>query len=84
MMYIGLVALAGTAVVNHARIARRQTKGSRPGRMPPCTRTRSWGEGGVRGLSTSTPKFLLAHHPRPAVPQASCLGCPRLSWAAHC
>ena len=70
MMFASLIALAGVAVVDHTRRTRRQTNGSGLGlvplRMHPC----SWSKGGV--------KFLLAHHPRLAVPQASYLGCPLL------
>ena len=50
MLFDGRMALAGVAVVDHARSARRESKGSGPGLVPLCTRPRSWGEGGVRGL----------------------------------
>ena len=86
MLFAGMLALAGAAVVDHARSARRQSKGSGPGLVPLRTRPRSWGEGGVHGLPPPSPvKFLLAHHPGSTVPRVSFLGCPLLSWAAlHC
>ena len=77
-----MLAIAGAALVDHARSAHRQSKGSGPGLVPLFTRPRNWGEGGVRGLPPTPVKFLLAHHPGPAVPWASYLGCPVLCWAA--
>ena len=56
MMFAGLMALAGAAVVDHARSARRQTKGSAPGlHTRPCSWDRGGGgevleEGGGGGL----------------------------------
>ena len=83
MLFAGMMALAGAAVVDHARSACRQSKGSGPGLVPLRTCPRSWEEGGVRGLPPPSPvKSLLAHHPGSAVPRASFLGCPLLSWAA--
>ena len=76
-----MMALAGAAVVDRARGAHRQSKGSGPGLVPLHTHPRSWGEGGVRGLPPSPVTCLLAHHPGSAVPQASFLGCPLLFWA---
>ena len=48
MLFAGMMAFARAAVVDHARSARRQSKGS--GLVPHRTRPRSWGEGGVHGL----------------------------------
>ena len=87
MLFAGMLALAGVAVVDHACSARRQSKGSGPGLVPLRTRPRSWGEGGVRGLPPPpTPvKFLLPHHPGPAGAlgvlsglSGAVLGCPVL------
>ena len=50
MLLGGMLALAGVALVDHARSAHRQSKGSGLGLVPLCTRPRSWGEGGIRGL----------------------------------
>ena len=50
MLFDGMLALAGAAVVDHACGARRQSKGSVPGLIPLRMRPRSWGEGGLRGL----------------------------------
>ena len=50
MLFAGMMALAGAAVVDHAHSARRQSKGSGLGLVPLHTRPRSWGEGGVRSL----------------------------------
>ena len=77
MLFAGMKALAGAAVVDHARNAC-QTKGSGPGLNHLRTRPRSWGKGGVRALPPTPLKFRLAHHPGLAVPQASSLGCPLL------
>ena len=74
MLFDGMLALAGAAVVDHARRARRQSKGFGPGLVPVRTRP----------AVASPAKFLLAHHLVPAVPQASFLCCPMLSWAALC
>ena len=59
-------------------------KGLGPGLVPLRTRPCSWGEGGVHAPPPppSPVKSLLAHPPGPAVPRASFLGCPLLSWAA--
>ena len=62
MLFAGMMALAGAAVVDHARSARCPSKGSGPGLVPLRTRPRSWGEGGVHGLPPSPIKSLLAHH----------------------
>ena len=43
MVFAGMMALGGAAVVDHAHSARRQSKGLGP-------RPHGWGEGGVRGL----------------------------------
>ena len=48
MMFAGLMASAGMAMVDHARSAHCQTKGSGPGLVPLHTHPRSKGEGGVR------------------------------------
>ena len=50
MLFDGMLALAGVAVVDHARTARRQSTGSGSGLVPLRTRPRSWGKGEVRGL----------------------------------
>ena len=50
MLFASMMALAGVALVDHARSARRQSKGSGPGLVPLRTHPRSWGYGGVRGL----------------------------------
>ena len=81
MLCDGMMALAGAAVVDHARSARRQSKGSGPGlvsfRMRPAV-----GEMEEPPPPPPRVKCLLAHNPGPAVPRASFLGCPLLSWAA--
>ena len=76
MLFDGMMALAGAAVVDHACSARRQSKGSGLGLVPLRTCPRSWGEGGVHAPPPSPARSLLAHHPGPAVPWASFLGCP--------
>ena len=48
MLFAGMMALAGTAVVDHASSARHQSKGLGPRLVPLRTRPCSWGEGGVR------------------------------------
>ena len=45
-----MLALASAAVVDHARSARRQSKGTGPGLVPLRTHPRNWGDGGVHGL----------------------------------
>ena len=50
MLFGGMLALASAAVVNHARSARHQSKGSGLGLVPLRTCPHSWGEGGVYGL----------------------------------
>ena len=59
-----MLALAGAAVVDHARSARRQSEGSGPGLVPlrahPCT----WGEGGVRSLPPHPCKVSVGTSPR--------------------
>ena len=82
MLFAGMVALAGAAVVDHARSARRQSKGLGPGLVPLRTRPRSWGAGGVRGLPPLPYKASVGSSPRVRVARASFLGCPLLSWAA--
>ena len=47
MLFAGMKALAGAAVVDHAHSTRRQTKGSGPGLVPLRTHPRRWGKGGV-------------------------------------
>ena len=78
MLFDGMLALAAAAVVDHARSARHQPKGLGPGLVPFVV--------GAREESAASPptpvKFLLAHHPGRAVPQASFLGCPVLGWAS--
>ena len=64
MLFDGMMALAGAAVVDHARSTRRQTKGSGPGLVPLRTRPRSWGEGGVRGLPPLPCKVSVGSSPR--------------------
>ena len=71
MQFAGMKALVGVAVVDRARSADHQTKGWRLGLVPLCTHPHSWGKGKVRGLPLFHLNFLLAHHPEPAVPQAS-------------
>ena len=60
MLFDGMLALAGVAVVDHARSARGQSKGSGPGLVPLRTHPRSWGEGGVRALLTHPRKITKA------------------------
>ena len=78
MLFDGMMALAGAAVVDHARSARRQSKGSRLGLVPLRLRPRSWGEGGVRDLPPCPLQsvcWLITQGPR----------CPRrLFWAVLC
>ena len=64
MLFAGMMALADAAVVDHARSARRQSKGSGPGLVSLRTRPRSWGEGGGRGLSPVPCKESVGSAPR--------------------
>ena len=64
MLFADMMALAGAAVVDHARSARRQSKGSGPGLVPLRTRPRSWEEGGVRGLPPLSCKVSVGSSPR--------------------
>ena len=59
-----MMALASAAVVDHARSTSRQSKGSGPGLIPLRTRPRSWGEGGVCGLSPLPCKESVGSSPR--------------------
>ena len=77
MMFAGLMALAGTAVVDHACSTRRQTTGSWTGASSSFYTSPQLGQRGSPWPPPKPPlKCLLAHHPGPAVPQASFLGCP--------
>ena len=79
-----LWALAGAVVVDHARSARCQSKGSGPGLVPLYTRPRSWGEGGVRSLPHRPCQVSVDTSPRArgALGVFSGLSCAVLCWAA--
>ena len=64
MLFDGMKALAGVAVVDHARSARRQSKGSGLWLVPLCMRPRSWGEGGVRAPPPLPCKVSIGSSPR--------------------
>ena len=64
MLFDGMMALAGAAVVDYARSARRQSKGLGLGLVPLRTRPRSWGEGGVRVLPPLPCKVSVGSLPR--------------------
>ena len=78
MMLAGSVALAGVAVVDLARSACRQSKGSGP-RLVPHASLQSEPPPPPRPAPASS---LLVHHPGCAVPQAFSPGCLRTSEAA--
>ena len=85
MLFAGMMALAGAAVVDHARSARRQSKASGPGLVPLGMRPRSWGEGGVRDPPPLPCKAFVGSSPRvrgaPGVFSGlsfAVLGCPLL------
>ena len=78
MLFAGMMALAGAAVVDRAHSARRQSKGSGPGLVPLRTRPRSWGAGGVRGLPPLPCKESVGSSPW----GPRCPG--RLFWAVLC
>ena len=59
-----MMALAGAAVVDHARSARCQSKGSGPGLVPLRMRPRSWGEERVRSLPPRPCKVSIGSSPR--------------------
>ena len=63
MLFAGMMALAGAAVVDHAPSDRRQSKGSEPGLVPLRTRPRSWGKGEVRGLPPFPNKMFVGSTP---------------------
>ena len=77
MLFVGLTALSGAVVVDHALSAHRQSKGPGPGletlRMRPC----SWGKGSPWPLPPPLSRFC-STSPRAAVPRTSILGGPRL------
>ena len=80
-----MMALAGAAVVDHARSTHHQTKGSGLGLVPLRTCPRSWGERGVRGLPPLPCKLSVSSSPRargaPGVFSGlsfAVLGCPLL------
>ena len=81
MLFAGMKALAGTVVVDHARGACHQTKGSGPGLVPVCTRPCSWGKGGVRGLLPLPSQVFVGASPRACGAPSVFSG---LSWAALC
>ena len=64
MLFADMMALDGAAVVDHARSACRQSKGSGPGLVPLRTRPRNWGEGGVRSLTPLPCKGSVGSSPR--------------------